>query len=236
MKIKAVLFDLDGTLLPLDQGQFIKEYFKGIISHLSPLGCDARELERAIWAGTKAMMKNDGTKSNSKAFLECFSSLCKVDMERFEALASEYYDTEYRKLRAITRPTEKAKEAVALTRKGGRHVILATNPLFPENAQHVRMEFAGLSPSDFDFVTSYDTDSYAKPNPAYYKSICNRLGVDASECLMIGNDEEEDMYAASVAGMRCFLASDCMLLSAEHPWKGERGSFDDMLEFLKKLD
>ena len=30
MKIKAVLFDLDGTLLPMDQDLFLKSYFKGI--------------------------------------------------------------------------------------------------------------------------------------------------------------------------------------------------------------
>ena len=235
MSIKAVLFDLDGTLLPLDQNQFIKEYFKGLVSALSPIGCEPEVLERSIWSGTGAMIKNNGAKTNEQAFLECFSSLCKVDMERFDRLATDYYKTKYRQLAALTRPTEKAKEAVMLARNGERQVVLATNPLFPKVAQHARIEFAGLEPSDFDLITCYDTDSYSKPNPEYYLSICKRIGVTPGECAMIGNDENEDMYAASSVGMRCFLVDDCALLSETHPWEGERGSFDDMLEFLRKL-
>lgn len=38
--MKAVLFDLDGTLLPMDQDQFTGAYFKGIAAHLVPCGYD----------------------------------------------------------------------------------------------------------------------------------------------------------------------------------------------------
>ena len=53
--------------------------------------------------------------------------------------------------------------------------------------------------NDFDIITSYESDSYCKPNPMYYKSICERLGVEAENCLMIGNDEREDGFAAKAA-------------------------------------
>ena len=38
MKIKAVLFDLDGTLLPMEQGDFMKAYFGGLAKRLASIG------------------------------------------------------------------------------------------------------------------------------------------------------------------------------------------------------
>ncbi len=235
MSIKAILFDLDGTLLPLDQNCFIKEYFKGLIRALTPLGYDPKELEGAVWNGTYAMIKNDGTKSNEQAFFDYFSAVCPADTDKFRTLAENYYKTDYQKLIELTQPTSLAKEAVSLARKEGRHVVLATNPLFPETAQHTRIRFAGLEPGDFDFVTTYESDIYAKPNPNYYLSICNRLGVLPKECLMIGNDEGEDMYPAAGIGMQCYLIDDCALRSEKHPWTGDHGTFEDLVKMLGSL-
>lgn len=234
--IKAVLFDLDGTLLPLDQNEFIKAYFKGLVTALTPLGEDPKSLEAAVWQGTYAMIKNNGEKTNEAAFFDYFSSICPdVDTERFRSLAESYYATEYKKLNALTHPTPLAREAVSLAAREGRRVVLATNPLFPAEAQNVRIGFAGLSPDDFSFVTTYTSDSYAKPNPEYYLSICERLGVKPEECLMVGNDEAEDMHAASSVGMSCYLIDDCALRSDKHPWTGEHGSFGELIEKLKNI-
>ena len=37
-KIKAIFFDLDGTLLPMDQDVFIKAYFGALAKKLAPRG------------------------------------------------------------------------------------------------------------------------------------------------------------------------------------------------------
>ena len=236
MQIRAILFDLDGTLLPQDQNAFIGAYFKGLIKTLLPLGADARALEAAVWHGTGAMIKNDGSKTNERAFFDTFESMCEVDMERFRALADDFYATGYKSLVEYTNPSPTlAKQAVEYAKKCGRAVVLATNPLFPEVAQNTRISFAGLSADDFDFVTSYEREIYSKPNPKYYLSIAERLGVEPCECLMIGNDEGEDMYAASSVGMNCYLIEDCMIPSEKHPWQGERGSFAGLVEKLKNL-
>ena len=50
--MKAVLFDLDGTLLPMDQDVFIKTYFTGLVKKLAPHGRQPDMLIRSIWAGT----------------------------------------------------------------------------------------------------------------------------------------------------------------------------------------
>ena len=75
MSIKAVLFDLDGTLLPMDQEVFIKAYFKGLSGKLIPLGYAPEQLIDTIWKGTAAMIKNDGSKLNEELFWEVFAGV-----------------------------------------------------------------------------------------------------------------------------------------------------------------
>ena len=55
--IKTVLFDLDGTLLRMDQDAFIKLYFQGLATHMSPYGYDPNALIKAIWEGTGGFLE-----------------------------------------------------------------------------------------------------------------------------------------------------------------------------------
>ena len=60
MAITTVLFDLDGTLLPMDQEIFVKTYFSLLAKKLAPHGYEPEALINAVWAGTRAMVKNTG--------------------------------------------------------------------------------------------------------------------------------------------------------------------------------
>ena len=74
MAITTVLFDLDGTLLPMDQDQFVKMYFGLLAKALAPR--DPEALIRGVWTGTKAMMTNDGSRTRSeerRVGKECYS-------------------------------------------------------------------------------------------------------------------------------------------------------------------
>ena len=63
-KLTTILFDLDGTLLPMDNDAFTKGYFKLLAARLAPLGYEPAKLVDSIWAGTAAMVKNDGSQNN----------------------------------------------------------------------------------------------------------------------------------------------------------------------------
>lgn len=67
-KITTVLFDLDGTLLPMDQEVFVKAYFGSLAKKLAPHGYDPQTLIAGIWEGIAAMVKNDGSKTAEEAF------------------------------------------------------------------------------------------------------------------------------------------------------------------------
>ena len=60
--IRTVLFDLDGTLLPFEQEDFIKIYFSELCKKLAPMGYQPESTVKSVWGGTKAMIMNDGSR------------------------------------------------------------------------------------------------------------------------------------------------------------------------------
>lgn len=70
MKLTTVLFDLDGTLLPMDNDEFTRGYFKLLAAKLAPHGYEPKQLVDAIWAGTAAMVKKRRNPEQRVRFLE----------------------------------------------------------------------------------------------------------------------------------------------------------------------
>lgn len=238
MKYKAILFDMDGTLLPMDNDVFTKGYFKFLYKKLAKYNLNAETFSGDIWSGVAAMVKNDGSRTNEEAFWDHF--ITKIgraeEKDAIYADCKEFYGKEFHEAKQFTSENPLAKVAVELAHKAAEHVVLATNPLFPMVGQRTRMSWMGLSEEDFEFVTCYESECYCKPNPQYFVEVCKRIGVTPAECLMIGNDEEEDMQAAKTAGLDCYLVTDCMIASKTKPWDGKKGTFEEMVEFLKNID
>ena len=234
-EIKAVLFDLDGTLLPMEQSSFAKEYFKGIAAHMAPHGIAPQQMIGFTLTGTAAMVHNDGSQTNEKVFWKTFFEALGEEKEGFLEIAEEFYYNGFKALKEQTSENPLSVEAVKAAHSNGRKVVLATNPVFPMAAQLERISWLGLSEKDFDLVTSFENSHYCKPNPDYYREICEKIGVAPENCLMIGNDEREDMKAASEAGFNCFLVTDCRIMSKHFVWTGERGSFEQALHMLERL-
>ena len=84
--ITTILFDLDGTLLPMDQELFIQTYLGLLADYLEPAGYDPRRLVRTVWQGTGAMMKNDGTHTNEEVFWQTFRQEYGISPRQFRIL------------------------------------------------------------------------------------------------------------------------------------------------------
>lgn len=235
MSYQAIFFDLDGTLLPMDTEAFTQGYFRLLAKDVAPLGISPEVMIAALWHGVKAMVVNDGQRCNRERFWDVFSAETGVAREVCEPICDQFYTEGFHQARAFTQENPLAVEAVTLARRKADRVVLATNPLFPPTGQATRMSWVGLRPSDFDLVTSYESDRFCKPNPAYYRDICQRLSLDPARCLMIGNDEREDMFAAHSLGMAGYLVTDCLLPCPEHPWECPRGTFAEMTAMLRGL-
>jgi len=235
MRYQAILFDLDGTLLPMELEPFAKIYFGALARELAPFGLTPETLFKPFWAATKAMMVNTTGKLNADVFWETFTALTQVNRAQVEPICDAFYNVGFQAARAATKENPLAKEAVRIARAKADKVILATNPLFPMAGQATRLSWLGLTPEDFDLVTCYTTDRFCKPNPAYFHDVCQRMDIDPKACLMIGNDDKEDMHCATAAGMDAYLVTDCRLVDKDNPWQGAQGTFVQMVEMLKSL-
>lgn len=205
MKITTILFDLDGTLLPMDQEIFIKAYFGALAKKLAPYGYNSKELINAIWQGTAAMIKNNGEKLNKDVFFDVFRLYYGERADSEQYLFDEFYEKDFdREVSVSCGYNENSSWAVKQIKDMGFRIALATNPLFPSSATMSRIKWAGLDREDFELVTTYDNSRYCKPNLDYYRDILTTLGVSAEECVMVGNDVGEDMIAEQL-GMKVFL-------------------------------
>lgn len=232
---KAILFDLDGTLLPMDMQVFTEGYFKDLYKTINMPDISAASFVDAIWKGTYAMMKNDGSRLNRDAFWDTFAKMIDCDVDELDRRCLGFYGNEFKDSKRYTFDNPLAVKAVKTAHLKAEKVILATNPIFPKVGQDMRLSWLGLEDKDFDLVTCYEDESFCKPNPKYFDAVLKKMGLKPQECLMIGNDEKEDMMCATLAGIDCYLVEDSMIRCEDHPWEGERGSFKDMVEMLESL-
>ena len=236
MKIKAVLFDLDGTLLPMDQERFFREYFKLLAIKLYPYGYDdPKKLVKVIWGGVNEVEKNDGSKLNEEVFWDFFNKgFPEKDADKISVLR-EFYLNEFQELKAVCGYNPNADRTVKAIKGKGIVTVVATKPIFPDEANISRMKWAGLDGDDFEFYTSYDKCRFCKPDVRYYSEIAEKLGVLPEECLMVGNDVSEDMTAEKI-GMKVFLLTDCLINSENKDISCYKsGGFADLLEYIDEL-
>lgn len=234
--IKAVCFDLDGTLLPLDIDEFCKYYFGMLARKMTGHGYEPHALIDAIKKGTEDMYRNDGTATNEQVFWKRFCSIfgerAREDMPYFE----EFYETEFDKARAACGFDADAAPTVQKCLDMGLSVCAATNPLFPEIATRKRLSWAGVDPKSIAFYTTYEDCGFCKPSKGYFLDVAARLGVAPEECLMVGNDADEDLAAERV-GMKVFLLKNEFLLnrSGRDVSAYPQGDFKDLLAYIDRL-
>lgn len=235
MSIKVVLFDLDGTLLPMDQKEFVNAYMGTMSKTLGEHGYAYDMLMKGVWGGMQAMKDNDGSCRNEEIFWKIFTSvfgeLSKEELEVFD----QYYYNEFQQVKESCGFDPKAAPFVRSLKEKGYRTVLATNPLFPRIATESRMRWAGLTPEDFDLYTTYENSSFCKPNLDYYREIVSKLGVSAEECLMVGNDVSEDMITEQL-GMKVFLLTPHLINKENKDISAyPQGDFDDLQAFVENM-
>ena len=236
MSIKAVLFDLDGTLLPMDQEEFVKAYLGLLGKRLAPKGYEFEKFIKVMWAGVGAMVKNDGTCTNEERFWKVFTEAFGEKSMEDKPFIDEFYHTEFNKVQEVCGFDSKAKEIITLVKEKGFLPVLATNPLFPHTATENRMRWAGLEPEMFAAYTTYEDCHFCKPNPKYYQELLEKLQLKPEECVMVGNDFDEDIVPTEGLGMKTFLLTDCLINKNGADFsKYSQGDFEALKNYLKNL-
>ncbi|MFZ5647450.1 MAG: HAD family hydrolase [Bacillota bacterium] len=231
-----MLFDLDGTLLEMDTGAFTAEYLKEVARAVAPV-INPVQFVAALMASTGVMIGNrDPRLTNEEVFWADFRTRIGNSLEAVMPLIEDFYANKFRSLSRVTRsPGPYAREAVKVALDRGFRIVLATQPVFPISAVRDRMAWAGVEDLPWEFVTSYEEMHFCKPRPEYYLEIAGRLGLPASECVMVGNDVEEDM-PASAAGMKTCLVTDFLVNTNKIDFKPDwSGPISELAGWLAKI-
>lgn len=233
--IDTVLFDLDGTILPLDGDDFERTYLTSITQKVAHI-IEPELMAKALWKSSAAMIQNqDELKTNEQVFYACFESLVGSEIKhQIDTILDDYYENEYNIVETVTSISKPMVETVRYLKEKGYKVILATNPLFPKLATDKRIWWSGLELDDFDDITRFEKNHHCKPNPMYYEEIIRDNMLDPKTCLMIGNDVEEDMMASQF-GMKTWLLTDNLIhrgTDYQCDWSGSRR---DLLKKIKEL-
>lgn len=230
--IKTVLFDLDGTLLPMDADVFTKAYFSALSKKLAPRGYEPKSVVKSVLAGVEAMLRNDGSKTNEQAFWSVFADIFGQSSLGDRPIFDDFYRNEFNGVKDVCGFDPDAGRAVGELKSRGYRLVLASNPIFPVEAHINRLRWAGVDETSFEYITSYSNSHYCKPNPAYYTEIAQAIGCAPQDCIMIGNDISDDM-SAQKAGMKVFLLPACLINTTDkHVQDFPNGSLAELVEYV----
>ncbi len=229
--LKAVLFDLDGTLLGNNLDQFLPRYFEAISAHVASLVPPKQFIEHLLRA-TQTMLGNDGRATNEEVFGSVFYPLIGRSREEMAPVFLDFYLHVYPALRVYTQCQPEARQAVQAALDRDLDLVIATNPLFPDLAIRQRLEWAGVGDFPYRLVTSYENSRACKPNPLYYRQILEAIGREPADALVVGN-EAGDMVSAQL-GCRTFLVTGAAAtLDPALPAPTYRGTLDGLVRFLR---
>lgn len=231
--IKAILFDLDGTLLDLDMDSFLPQYIKALASRFIGI-IDIREFGRHLLESTNKMIANKEPQVlNRQAFDDVFFDAVGQCRSSMQPIIDEFYETTFPALNSLSKRYIKSTELIKAAKGRQFQLVLATNPVFPLRAIEHRLEWAGLDPRDFELITSYENMHFCKPHIEYYEEIADILGRDPRECLMVGNDVDEDLPAGE-AGMKTFLVNSAIIDRGNGRYTPDMtGSMDELIDIIK---
>ena len=234
---KAILLDLDDTLLNCSMDVFFPAYvsaFTRYVAHLIPPDVFVPELMRA----TRAMDANDGTgATNEAAFAAVFYPGVGYEPDELAPFFERFYAEEFPKLQGLTQRRPEARSLVEWAFERGYQVAIATNPFFPRFPVEQRLEWAGVPVTDFDYalVTSYETMHATKAHPAYYLEILARMGRQPHECLMVGDHWDWDIVPPVSLGISAYwIASDGNVPPDDSVLLAGYGTLTDFWEWVRQ--
>jgi FMN phosphatase YigB (HAD superfamily) len=171
----------------------------------------AKEFKDKLLVSTMAMVNSeDPTLTNEEVFWGDFPSRIGLPASFLEPILRDFYNQEYRLLGKNIPPAVSVRPLLSAAFQQGFRITIATNPIFPGFALLERLSWINCHDLPYQMVTTMENMHFCKPNPNYYREILDHLGATAEECMMIGNDVEEDMVAALV-GFKTALVTDRLI-------------------------
>jgi HAD superfamily hydrolase (TIGR01509 family) len=215
MKIKAILFDIDGTLVDSNDMHVIawEEAFAGIGATF-----DRQVIHDQIGKGTDMLVP---------------TLLPDLDDDAVEALGDAHGDIFKAKFLERARPFPQAHDLLARTHAAGQKVVLASSASAPELEHYLDLLDARDLVSE---TTSADDVANTKPAPDIFATALSKVAPLGPDEVLVVGDTPYDIEAAAkcgiaAVGLRSGKFSDAVLLEA-----GAIAIYDDVAALLADYD
>lgn len=238
--IKYILFDLDGTLLNMDELRFIQIYFLTLYQYaFKDENITLQECQNGILKTLNKMASDNRSElTNMEKFFDIFLQYFpSINRNRVISKTNEYYfSSEFDKCIAAVKKVPLIIDIISYLKQHNIKIAICTNPIFPREAIVKRIAWAGLDINDFEFVTFSEQYHYIKPNIRYYQEILSHIpSYRAEEVLMVGNDVEEDMIAEKL-GINVFLITNQMISRFNKEFEiVNKGNYEEFFQYLKEI-
>lgn len=234
-QVRAVLFDLDGTLLQVEMEQFIPAYIAKLATHFDD------RVERCVFAevvrsATFSLIRSEEVRrSNEEFFLGVTERHLGVDGALFAERLQRFCADGLADLAGLIRPLPLARDILGRCFERGLRVVIATNPVFPRPVVEARLRWGGLDDFPYELVTTLENSRCCKPHPGYFRDLLDRLELPAEQTVMVGNDTEHDLAAAE-AGIATFLVDTWLVDRCRGRFRADfRGDHRELLQFVETL-
>lgn len=204
--LKAVLFDLDNTLILFDEQNYFNSYISRLTEAFSDIIPPEKFHHQLIFA-SQELLKNNGEMTNAAYYMNAFARGLNFSKAELWQRFLDFYATEYDQFRKLVSVPPGVTELFTFLAAMKLKVVIASNPMFPLSIQLKRLSWANLANFPFSLITHIENMTYCKPRLEYYQQICDKIEVAPDECLMVGNDPVNDMIVARL-GMKTFLTID----------------------------
>jgi FMN phosphatase YigB (HAD superfamily) len=229
MMIKAILFDLDGTLTVMDQEEFMRNYVGLMAPRFSHL-MSPEKFAKQVWRSTEVMVKKPKLgKTNLQVFFDDFTKATGQTFNTLWPIFEEFYAKDFPALQCLVKIKSEAKHLIDNAIQHGYIVAVASNPVMPLLAIEERIRWAGLSPEKFSVIPSLESFHHCKPQVGFYEELAQNLGLPPTECLMVGNHPVEDLIARQI-GMKTFYVG----IPFEEVQTDYAGTLDELIELISK--
>lgn len=233
-KINTILFDLDGTLLSIDMKEFEEIYYTSLSNVFKSIIAPDKFLAM-LYSSVKAMVKTKENRTNEEVFMSVMKEHVGEELPAFQKHFIHYYENDFSVLRDAVNKNTDMLEALEILKEKGYELVIATNPLFPKFAIDQRIQWAELVHEDFSHITYFEDSHYCKPNVEYYSEILETIGKNPQECMMVGNDAEEDL-AAGALGITTYLITNHLLNRKSLEYTADHeGTYKDFLMFAESM-
>lgn len=181
MKIKAVIFDMDGVLIDAKDW-----HYDALNKSLRLFGTEISRYDHLVTF--------DGLPTRAKLDMLSIENKFPRGLHNFVNQMKQQYTIEI--VHANCKPTFYHQFALSRLKSDGMHIAVCSNSI--KNSIQLMMEKSALL-KYLDFFVSNEDVNKGKPDPEMYNLAINKLGLNPDECLIV-EDNENGLKAAYASG------------------------------------